>query len=136
MKIYAIVCLAALMAADAVCARLEGSNVSCRKAKMKLQQCFNENGKKDPKWKKSMIKAMKTKEHCESNAKTMPEKVKCGKEAVKVLEIKCEKDTKRLLHGVCMKGGPKKPPPSLECLHMDLVVVLVWQCFDVDLVVG
>jgi hypothetical protein len=102
---------------------LEGSIVSCRKAKMKLQQCFNENSSKDPKWKKSMIKAMKNKQHCESNAKTMPEKVKCGKEAVKVLEIKCGKDTKRLLHGVCMKGGgPKKPPPSLECVHSKMLL--------------
>ena len=103
---------------------LDGSNMSCRKAKIKLQQCFKENANKDPKWKKSMIKAMKTEEHCESTAKTMPEKVKCGAEAVKVLEIKCGKDTKRLLHALprCMKGGPKKPPPSLECLHSKMLL--------------
>ncbi len=101
---------------------LEGSTMSCRKAKMKLQQCFNENANKDHKWQKSMIKAMKSKEHCESTAKTMPEKVKCGAKAVKTLEIKCSQEVASLLHGACMKGGPKKPPPSMECLHSKMLL--------------
>ena len=101
---------------------LEGSNVSCRKAKIKLQQCFHENANKDPKWKKSTIKAMKNKLHCESTAKTMPEKVKCVTKAVKTLEIKCSQEVAPLLHGACMKGGPKKPPPSMECLHSKMLL--------------
>ena len=91
---------------------LEGSNVSCRKAKIKLQQCFNENANKDPKWKKSMIKAMKNKEHCESTAKTMPEKVKCVTKAVKTLEIKCSQEV--ALHGACMKGVSKELRETVE----------------------